>query len=459
MATARIHPNSEQQQLLDTVTIRLIRRDELERWNQLICDHHYLRGATMVGRSLRYVAEAQGKWVALLGWNSAAYHLKAREAWIGWSPAQRLQRLALVAQNSRFLILPGVQCPNLASRLLALCAQRLDADWRQAHGHGLLLGESFIDPERYQGTCYRAAGWQRLGRTSGYARAGKDYYVTHDRPKELWVLPLVKHAARVLRAPELPEGYASAESHPPPKTNLKAAELASLLSLFWALPDVRRGQGRRHRVGCVLACAAAAVLAGARTYADLATVAGQFSQGQLRALRAWRHPKTGRYEAPSEATFWRVLSEVPARILDDGLGQWLLEHSAQDDAIAVDGKTVRGAGVHLFSAFLHNAQAVVGQQRVPEKTNEITCLPDLLAKVPLEGKVVTADALHTQQATARHLVQDRGADYVLVVKDNQPTLQQQCQNRLPEPAFSPSTHAGGESARSPGTSGFAGPSS
>jgi hypothetical protein len=136
------------------------------------------------------------------------------------------------------------------------------------------------------------------------------------------------------------------------------------------LPDARRSQGRRHRVGCVLACAAAAVLAGARTYADLATVAGQ-----LRAVRAWRNKRTGHYEPPSEATFWRVLSEVPAQALDDVLGQWQLAHAGQQEAIAVDGKTVRGAGVHLFSAFLHTAQAVVSQQRVPEKTNEITCLP------------------------------------------------------------------------------------
>ena len=437
MATTRLYPNAEQQRLLDTVEIRLIRRDELEKWERLMVDHHYLHDATMVGRSLRYVAECNGEWVGLLGWSSASYHLKAREGWIGWSPAQRQKRLALVAQNSRFLILPGVQCPNLASRLLALNVQRLDADWRGTHGHGLLLGESFVDPERYLGTCYRAAGWQRLGRTGGYARAGKDYYVAHDRPKELWVLPLAKNAARTLRAGQLPECYRSAESEPPPRTHLIAAELSTLLELFWSLPDPRRAQGRRHRVGGVLACAAAGVLAGARTYADLATVAAQFSQAQLRAVRAWWNKKTGHYEPPSEATFWRVLSEVPAQTLDDALGRWQLAHAPKEEVIAVDGKTARGAGVHLFSAFLHTAQAVVSQQRVPEKTNEIPCLPALLEKVPLEGKIVTADALHTQAATARHLVQDRGADYVLVVKDNQPTLRQQCENRLPAPAFSP----------------------
>lgn len=416
--------------------VRLIQRDERERWERLICDHHYLHDATMVGRSLRYVAEANGVWVALLGWNSAAYHLKAREAWIGWSPDQRHKRLALIAQNSRFLILPGVQCPNLASRLLALCAQRLDADWRAAHGHGLLLCESFVDPQRYLGTCYRAAGWRRLGRTGGYARAGKDYYVAHDQPKELWVLALDKKAPAMLRAGQLPQSYACAESAPKPRSDLKSAQLGSLLDLFASLPDGRRRQGQRHRVGCVLGCAAAAVLAGSRTYADLATVADQFNQGQLRVLRAWRDPKTGRYEPPSEATFWRVLSQVSAQKLDDALGQWLLAR-CPGEAIAVDGKTVRGAKLHLFSAFLHTAQAVVSQQQVPADTNEITCLESLLKEVPLEGKVLTADALHTQGATARHLVQDRGADYVLVVKDNQPTLHQQCQNRLGQPAFSP----------------------
>lgn len=437
MATIRLHPNAEQQQLLNRVEVRLIRREELERWEQLICAHHYLREATMVGRTLRYVAEAQGRWIALLGWNSAAYHLKAREAWIGWTEAQRQGRLALVAQNSRFLILPGVQCPNLASRVLALNVHRLEEDWRRAHGHGLLLCESFVDPERYLGTCYRAAGWRRLGRTGGYARAGKDYYVAHDRPKELWILPLVKNAAELLRAEPLPAKYCSGQSQLPPKTRLKARQLSTLLEVFWRLPDARRKQGRRHRVGCVLACAAAAVLAGARTYADLATVAGQLTQAQLRALRAWYNPKTDRYEPPSEATFWRVLSNVPAQALDEGLSQWLLREADPQEPIAVDGKTVRGARVHLFSAFLHSAQAVVGQKRVPEKTNEITCLPDLLKSIPLEGRVITADALHTQQATARHLVQERGADYVLVVKDNQPTLRQQCYNRLPQPVFSP----------------------
>lgn len=391
----------------------------------------------MVGRCARYVAEADGQWVALVGWSSAAYRLKAREAYVGWSDQQRQARLAMVAQNSRFLILPKVQCPNLASKVLGLCSQRLSQDWIELHGQGILLCESFVDPERYLGTCYRAAGWQRLGRTRGYARAGKDYYVAHERPKELWVLPLCKSALEVLRSPVLPAAYQRWECSPELKSDMQAQALGSLLELFWQMPEYRRSQGRKHRVGSVLACAAAGVMAGGRTYADLATVASHFNQGQLRRLRTWLNPRTQRHEPPSEATIWRVLSNVDPQLLDDQLGRWLAKRSSEQEAVAVDGKTVRGAGKHLFSAFLHSAQAVIGQRLVDEKTNEIPCLPELLKEIPLEGKIVTADALHTQHATARHLVQDRGAEFVFTVKDNQPTLRQQCENRLPKPAFSP----------------------
>jgi hypothetical protein len=106
--------------------------------------------------------------------------------------------------------------------------------------------------------------------------------------------------------------------------------------------------------------------------------------------------------------------------------------------IAVDGKALRGtAGLHLFSAFGVERECVVAQIAIPEKTNEIPMLSELLREVPLEDKLVTADALHTQSDTARHLVQERGADYLLTVKNNQPTLRAACERLLPEPSFSP----------------------
>jgi predicted transposase YbfD/YdcC len=172
----------------------------------------------------------------------------------------------------------------------------------------------------------------------------------------------------------------------------------------------------------VLATAAVGVLAGGRTLADLAAIAAELSQPQLRALRAWQNPKTKRREAPSESTFQRVLRAVDAARLDQLLGQWLLADGAEHALICVDGKTLKGTDV-------------------PEKTNEIPMLPVLLQEVPLVGTLVTADALHTQTDTARHLVQERGADYLFVVKDNQPALRAHCARLFPEPAFSPCAFA------------------
>ena len=146
---------------------------------------------------------------------------------------------------------------------------------------------------------------------------------------------------------------------------------------------------------------------------------------------------TRRYHPPSESTFWRVLSGSDSEELDRRLGAWLAAQLPANEPLAIDGKAVRGAQMTLFAAFSHCAQSVVAQVRVADKSNEIPAVEPLLRTVELEGRVITADALHTQVATAHHLVQDRGADYVLVVKDNQPTLRLQCERLLPEPAFSP----------------------
>lgn len=157
--------------------LELVGPADVPRWNELITAHHYLHNATLVGEVLRYAAvAADGVWCALVGYSSASLHLKARDAHLGWTAAQRECRLHFVTQNSRFLLLPGVACPNLASRLLKLAAQRLREDFPRVHGHPVLLVETFVDPTRYRGACYQAANWEPLGRTAGYARAGRDYY-------------------------------------------------------------------------------------------------------------------------------------------------------------------------------------------------------------------------------------------------------------------------------------------
>jgi Domain of unknown function (DUF4338)/DDE_Tnp_1-associated/Transposase DDE domain len=441
-------PALEAQRIVREVELRLIEAEELPRWEEEIESHHYLHEARLVGQTLRYVAVHEGRWLALLGVASASYHLRCRDEWIGWSEAQRRERLLFVAQNSRFLILPGPRLPNLASHLLALCARQVSLDFERLHGHGVLLLESFVDPQRYEGTCYRAAGWERLGRSSGFARAGRDFYTEHGQPKELWVKPLCPEARQVLREPgALPPPWAAQAPAPVARNQLCAPELDSLFDLFWQLPDTRSRLGRRHLVASVLAIATVGALAGARTYAGLADVAAQLSQSQLRRLRGWYSQKTKRYVAPSEATLWRVLSRVDAPSLDRLLGRWIEQQDPLDgQALAVDGKTLRGAWqsdgsqLHLLAAITHGSKTVRGQRAVENRGagSEIAAVAPLLEALPIDGSTVTLDALHTQHQTARFLVQEKGADYLLTVKGNQPALRAKAQQLLPSGSFFPS---------------------
>ena len=147
--------------VLERVSVRLATSRENTRFKRLMNAHHYLRWGKPVGETLQYVAEVDGRWVALLTFGAPAYALKDRDAWIGWTLQQRRGRLNFLAQNRRFLLLPGEREPNLASRVLGLCAQQISADWEAKYKHPVLALETFVDPQRFQGTCYLAAGWQR----------------------------------------------------------------------------------------------------------------------------------------------------------------------------------------------------------------------------------------------------------------------------------------------------------
>ena len=154
----------EEPALLEELQVRLVSPSEQTRWNQLVRQHHYLKSARMVGEQLCYVAaNAQDTWLALLGWSAATLHLKARDGSIEWTEPQRQARLHLLAQNSRFVILADrQQFPNLASRSLSLCLQRLSADWQQHYHHPIVMVESFVDREIFRATAYKASGWQPL---------------------------------------------------------------------------------------------------------------------------------------------------------------------------------------------------------------------------------------------------------------------------------------------------------
>jgi len=155
--------------------------------------YHYLGYRVMVGEHLMYAAFLYGELVALLGWASAALRVPTRDRYIGWDEETKRRRLHRVANNVRFLIPPWVTVHNLASKVLGATLRRLTSDWQEAYGHPLDLAETFVDPRRFRGTCYRAANWQLLGRTAGRAKRGHQF-PRHGIPKDVYVYPLHRHA-------------------------------------------------------------------------------------------------------------------------------------------------------------------------------------------------------------------------------------------------------------------------
>jgi len=394
-----------------------------------------------------------GQWVALVGWNVAAYHLKGREAWIGWTIEQQWARRKFVVQNSRYLLLvERGQYPNLASRILALCTGRLSQDWQAAFGHPVLAVESFVDPQRFSGSCYRAAGWERVGPTQGFRRHHRDFYQADGHPKELWVRALHPQARRWLAAEALPPRFAQHED-PALYCPYPVAQYRSLWERLNRLPDVRRSKGRRHRLAATLTICALATLCGARGTRAIADFAAYLNRTQLRLLRAYRNPRTGEYEPPSEPTIRRMLKRVPAAEFDAAVMAWMKDHDPQPlRRLAVDGKTVKGSRradgrpVHLVAGVAPDSLRLVAQRPVDEKSNEITALRPMLAPVPLDGVIVTADAMQAQQDAARFIQQEKGAEFFFSLKGNQPSVQNQAQKLL-DSAFPPSASGTGADGR------------
>lgn len=234
--------------VLEQIIVRLVLPYEQSRWDQLVSEHHYLKNANLVGERLCYVVEYQGQWLALIGWAAAAYHLRARDTWIGWNTNQRRWRLHLVANNARFCILSAAASyPNLASRALALNVACLSGDWQAAYGHPIVLVESFVDPQLFRGTAYKASGWQALGGTAGFKRVAEDFYEAHDHPKQLYVQEILKHAARKLRGRELSESLRDHERKVPPSCQMPKEQLQSLWEfLHHQVPESRSDRGLRH---------------------------------------------------------------------------------------------------------------------------------------------------------------------------------------------------------------------
>lgn len=184
---------------LGPLVIRQVRRTTEEGlFRQLMQDYHYLRYTPPVGEHLKYLALAQGQPVAALAWASSSPGVRHRDEYLGWTPTECRRHIHLLAYNTRFLIMPWVRVPDLASQLLAGLAERLSPDWQQLYGHPIYLLETFVDPERYRGTCYRAANWTYLGLTTGLGKNARPGQLRHSR-KEHWIYPLIGDFREKLR--------------------------------------------------------------------------------------------------------------------------------------------------------------------------------------------------------------------------------------------------------------------
>lgn len=185
-----------------SIEIQQVRRTADEPlFNSLMESNHYLGYEQPVGEHLKYLVWAQGRPVACLAWSSAPRHLGSRDRFIGWSGEARRRNIRFIAYNTRFLILPWVEVPHLASHILSRIARRLSQDWERLYQHPIYFLETFVDPERFRGTCYRAANWVVLGRTTG---RGKDDHT--NRPnrsiKEVLGYPLTSRFRQLLQGAE-----------------------------------------------------------------------------------------------------------------------------------------------------------------------------------------------------------------------------------------------------------------
>ena len=166
-------------------------------FNSLMEEHHYLGYEQPVGEHLKYLVWAQGRPVACLAWSSAPRHLGSRDRYIGWSAEARRRNIRFIAYNTRFLILPWVRVEHLASHILGRMAARISEDWQRMYGHPIYFLETFVDPERFRGTCYRAANWVFLGKTTGRGKQSNSY-VPNRSIKEVLGYPLTKRFRELL---------------------------------------------------------------------------------------------------------------------------------------------------------------------------------------------------------------------------------------------------------------------
>ena len=341
---------------LKQVQVRPVFSSEEFRFQELMHKHHYLGTLCKIGETIWYVATWHDEWVALLSFSAPALKCSVRDHWIGWNYRLQFDRLKLLTNNTRFLILPKWHVPNLGSKVLSLCQKRLPYDWQKFFGHSLLLLETFVDPRYFQGTIYKAANWLHVGNSKGFQRTRNGYSPKGQYPKMVFLKPLKPNAQKLLSRAVVPSSCRVGGS----KKMLKAEQARSLPEFFMGIKDPRSPHGRRHRLPTILAIASAAILCGMTGYKAISDWAQSLSQKARQRFRC--RFENGQYIVPSEYVIRNLLIRVNPVELDHALQQWNKAHAKEDKSLAIDGKTMcnaiddQGYQTHIMGAVGHETK-------------------------------------------------------------------------------------------------------
>lgn len=405
----------------------LIDHDPKE-FDAILEEHHYLGSRCQAGDFLRLRVFSDGDLVALLAFGPCSYALKDRDRHIGWNNRMRAERQKLIVQNRRFLLLPGKgERPNLASQILGAVARKLPELWQKRFGYQPLALETFTDIEAFHGTCYKAAGWEALGKTKGFSRHRSDRVDPEGKPKKLWFKPLRPNAVDLLCAQELPaECLPGAQSSGHGVMPLKPEEMLSLYECLRRLPDPRR-HNITFKQAAILSIVVMAQMCGRTTISDIERFGKSLTQAQRRELGLPRKKKGENFrKVPAYNAYRNLLGQIDPEKLAAHLSGWLQsQNGTLPGTVALDGKMFKDiSGVITLAEAETGLPTGMAPMRHKKKggDGELTCGRHALKHAgDLSGRTVTGDALHADKTTARQIL-GQGGEYMLQVKDNQPTL-------------------------------------